>query len=144
MEAATLEVTRAKELISTRAWTYSVLGQIDATAWSADCETGANPKCELSETAFTTTASTWGWPASNKCDYSVTVGPLTTTYGCQMLGLKGASAGLHQSAVAAMGTVRDGATAPTELYLAIETADYSYAASGTTRLADALTAYETW
>jgi hypothetical protein len=65
-----------------------------------------------------------------------------------MLGLKGASLGLIQSATTWIGTARVltvGSEAnPTGLHLAYETADYTYAASGaTSKLADALAAYET-
>jgi hypothetical protein len=65
-----------------------------------------------------------------------------------MLGLKGASLGLTQSATTWIGTARVltvGSEAnPTGLHLAYETADYTYAASGaTSKLADALAAYET-
>jgi hypothetical protein len=64
-----------------------------------------------------------------------------------MLGLKGASAGLIQSATTWLGAARVttvGSEAnPTGLHLALENADYTYAASGTTDLAAALAAYET-
>lgn len=67
-----------------------------------------------------------------------------------MLGLKGTSTGLIQSATAALGSaavVGPPAVAATGMYLAMEdgAVDYSYAASGSTsKLADALTAYENW
>lgn len=51
------------------------------------------------------------------------------THNCNVLGLKGASAGLIQSNTAAKGTARvTGASPaePTELYLAFENADYTY------------------
>lgn len=131
---------------------FKTLGLIDATQWAASCEAlvGAtqNPKCALTESAFTTTTSTWSWNADDRCNYSVTVGATTTPYTCQMLGLKGASSGLIQSATTMVGTARvttvGSEAAPTGLQLAYETADYTYAATGaTSKLADALTAFET-
>lgn len=138
--------------MSTRSWLFTVLGQIDDSQWAAQCEAlvGAtqNAKCALTESAYTTTTSTWAWNADDRCNYSVTVGASTTEYTCQMLGLKGASAGLIQSATTMTGTARvttpGSEAAPTGLYAALETADYTYAASGSTpALTGALTAYET-
>lgn len=135
-----------------RSWLFTVLGQIDSSQWAADCEAllGAtqNAKCALSESAYTATTSTWSWNTDDRCDYSVTAGASVTNYTCQMLGLKGASLGLIQSATTMVGTARvttsGSEAAPTGLYAALETEDYTYAASGaTTALADALTAYET-
>jgi len=63
-----------------------------------------------------------------------------------MLGLKGSSTGLIQSATTKLGTATSGATAGTGLVGALEdgAVDYSYAASGDSKLTLALTAYETW
>jgi hypothetical protein len=147
LTAATLEVTRAKELVTTRAWSYEVLGLLDADKWAADCNTGSNPKCELAESGRTADTSTWEWPSAGNCNYVTGTGLTAVTHECQILGLTGPSGGLIQSGTDAQGTARVDATPPvaaTKLYLAIDTADYSYAGSGTTALADALAAYETW
>ena len=138
--------------MSKRSWLFTVLGQIDTSQWAANCEAldGAtqNPKCALTESAYTASTSTWSWNADDRCNYSVTAGITVTSYTCQMLGLKGASAGLIQSATTMVGTARvttvGSEAAPTGLYAALETDDYTYAASGSdTALTIALTAYET-
>lgn len=65
-----------------------------------------------------------------------------------MLGLKGASAGLIQSATTMVGTARvttvGSEAAPAGLYALLEAADYTYAGAGTAPLTTALTNFETW
>lgn len=62
-----------------------------------------------------------------------------------MLGLKGDSAGLIQSATAALGLSRaaNSGTA-TGLWATLDSKDWAYAASGDTAETEALTQYETW
>jgi hypothetical protein len=62
-----------------------------------------------------------------------------------MLGLKGDSAGLIQSATSALGLSRaaNSGTA-TGLWTALDDKDYTYAASGDSKETEALTQYETW
>lgn len=73
--------------------------------------------------------SLWAWPAAGNCDYTDGGAKL-----CPILGISGNSAGLVQSAATALGTARvtgDTPAAPTNLYAAYETADYTYVSSST-------------
>lgn len=118
----------AQEQVTTRSWLFEVLKEINSTTWSAACNTGANPRCQLAETAQTTTTSTWAWPAN--CNYTVGSGLSAVNHTCTILGLSGTSVGLVQSAAAVKGTIA-GASAATELYLAYQNADYTYVSSAT-------------
>jgi hypothetical protein len=113
----------AEAQVSTRSWLFEVLKEINTTSWAAACNTGANPKCILAESArATTSASTWAWPAN--CDYTTASGLATTTHSCTIMGLSpDAGTGLIQAATAAKGAIAGGSAA-TELYLAYENADY--------------------
>lgn len=133
---ATAAVTEAKEQVTTRSWLFEVLGQIDATSYASACNSGSNPECALLETTplASTSSSTWAWPTSGNCNYTTGSGASAATHNCLILGLQGTSAGLIQSATAAKGTARvttGTPAAPTELYLAYETADYTYVSSST-------------
>lgn len=95
--------------------------------------------------------STWGWP--NTCDYTVSANNQVVTHSCSVRGLSGPNAvGLSAANTAAKGVARaDANTPPTELYLALENADYTRVnASDQLNNADsskvliALAGYETW
>lgn len=74
--------------------------------------------------------STWAWPAS--CDYTTGANQNVVTHSCEVRGLSGPNAaGLAAANTAAKGVARaDGNTPPTELYLALENADYTRVNSG--------------
>jgi hypothetical protein len=112
------------------------------TNWSAACNTSTNAKCVLTENDMTDTTSVWAWPAN--CDYA----EVAVTKKCTILALKGTGAaatdGLVQGLDLAIGTARDGVTAATGLWNDMETADWSYATTGDSKLTDAMNAYETW
>jgi hypothetical protein len=132
---ATAAVATAKEQVSTRSWLFEVLGEIKVTDYAANCNSGSNPVCALSETAKDASTSTWAWPSAGNCNYVVGSGLSAVTHNCLIKGLTGpSSAGLTQAATASKGTARvtgAGAAAPTELYLAFEGADYDYVSSST-------------
>lgn len=95
--------------------------------------------------------STWDWP--NTCDYTVSANNAVVTHTCSVRGLSGpANAGLSAANTAAKGVARaDANTAPTELYLALETADYTRVNASdqldnanSSKLLIALAGYETW
>jgi hypothetical protein len=144
-DAADAELATTMEQVSKRSWLFTVLGQIDATNWAADCQDGSRAKCAYTESARTASTSTWAWNDNDRCDYTSGAGQTLVTHTCQMLGLKGADAGLIQSATAALGLSRaaNSGTA-TGLWAAYDTADYTYAAAGDSAETDALNQYETW
>jgi len=146
---ADAELATTMEQVSKRSWLFTVLGQIDAANWAADCEDGSRAKCAYTESAWTGSTSTWAWNASDRCDYTTGAQLTLQTHKCQMLGLKGADAGLIQSATAALGTARvmDGNTvssASTGLWATLDTKDYTYSAAGDSAETEALNQYETW
>jgi hypothetical protein len=133
---ATAAVDAAKAQVTTRAWLFETLGQINVAEYAAACNTGGNPKCALAEDARTSSTdksvSTWSWPAN--CNIPPDGSPGSVETPCMILGLSGSSTGLIQSATAAKGTARvtSGTLAnPTELFAAYETADYTYTSSAT-------------
>lgn len=122
-------VTAVKEQVSTRSWLYETLGVIDVTSYASGCN-ATNKPCDLTELARPdTSSSTWGF--ATNCDYVTGSGLSEVTHSCTVLGLSGSSAGLVQSAQAMKGAARNGATAPTELEAAYETADYAFVSSST-------------
>jgi hypothetical protein len=146
-------VVDATSQVTTRSWLFEVLAHIDTTAWAAACNSGSNPRCQLGETARASNSqSTWAWPA--QCDYVTGSGLTAVTFKCTILGLSGTGAGLVQSAAAAKGVARvttGTPAAPTELFAAYETGDYTYVSSATqlsgadsSRLLIALDIYEKW
>lgn len=115
------------------------------TNWSADCNTGTNAKCVLAETTVTATTSVFTWPTSGNCSY--TAGGVTKA--CTILPLKKATGtaatdGLIQGLDLAIGTQRTGSAAASGYWTEMDTADWSYAASGDSKLTEALAAYKTW
>jgi len=133
--AATAAVAEAKEQVSTRSWLFEVLTHISVTDYAAACNSGSNPVCAIAETAKDATTSTWTWPSAGNCNYVVGSGLSAVTHNCLIKGLTGPSSlGLTQAATASKGTARvtgASAAAPTELFLAYETADYTYTSSAT-------------
>lgn len=127
-ETADALLVEAQEQVTTRSWLFEVLKEINSTTWSSACNTGVNPRCQLSETAQTTTTSTWSWPAN--CNYTVGSGLSAVNHTCTILGLSGTSVGLVQSAVTAKGTIA-GVGAATELYLEYQNADYTHVSAST-------------
>lgn len=93
--------------------------------------------------------STWAWPAS--CDYTTGANANVVNNVCTVMGISGPSTGLTGVNTAAKGVARDGNTAPTNLYLALEGADYTYVSAATqldnadsSKVLIALAGYETW
>jgi hypothetical protein len=136
--------------VSTRSWLYETLGVIDVTKYAADCNAIAK-RCDWQETGNTESTSTWAWPSD--CNYVTDAGGANeTTYTCKVWGLSvGGSDGLVQAATAMKGDAR-GASSPTQLYAALENADYTYvsaatqngAGSDSSKLLNALEQYEAW
>lgn len=153
------DVATAEEQVTVRSWLFKVLNFFSSTAFADNCDTGGNGLCAYMETQsgagsvdVDASLSLWAWPSAGNCDYTDNGAKL-----CPILGISGSGAGLIQSATTALGAVRDGNTAPTELYSAYETADYEYVSSSTThdfgdgngsvnssKLLIALDLYQTW
>lgn len=141
---ADAELATIKEQVSKRSWLFTVLGTIDSSQWDTACESGSNAKCAMTESAKTTNTSTWTWNTNDRCNYTQGVGGGASQHTCQMLGLKGSSTGLIQSATAQLGLSRAAnSNTATGLYAALDTADYTYSAA-TSKETDALTQFETW
>lgn len=131
-QAADDDLAFVKEQVTTRSWLYETLNLIKAADYASGCNASAATCDWMEDTTGTwdTSKSPWIWPAS--CQYKTDEGTVDeVTHNCTVLGLNGSSTGLVQSATAMKGTVRDGATAPTELELAYETADYTYVSAST-------------
>lgn len=70
-EAADDAVTDAQSQVTTRSWLFEVLAHINATEWAAACNSGSNPRCQLTESARAdTSSSTWSWPSAGNCNYT--------------------------------------------------------------------------
>lgn len=152
-EAADDAVAEAKAQVSTRSWLFEMLNGINSTSYADACNSPSKP-CAIVETTSVAQGdpnlSTWDWPA-NGCDYTTGENENVVNHSCTMLGISGPNNGLVGANTAAKGVARDGNTAPTELYNALETADYTYVSAATplnnadsSKLAIALDGYETW
>jgi len=163
LDVATAWETRLKETFTTRSFLFQMLGKpIDQrelqTDWKNGCAFGPNAgsqSCELMEkgTASKSAPITFWWGICyNNATQNKAV-PDSTNKVCAPHGLDddaattGAAAdGLISVATAQTGVQNDttgGSNTATQLFKVYETANYEYSA-GTTKLADALTAYKAW
>jgi hypothetical protein len=165
---ATAWETKVSETFTKRSFLFQMLGKPISVAafetdWKSGCafgpETGTKP-CDLIETLpikknTTKGAIVFEWATCyNTKTQNATIDP-AADFKCSPHGLDddaattgAATDGLKSVAKAKLGLQNDSTVASkvtaTGLFKAYETANYEYIASGTTKLAAALTAYQEW